>query len=81
MFRLIITRVFLGFVTLFAVTLLIFAATEILPGDVASAVLGQGATPDTLAAFRIELGLDRPAYVRYLEWLTNALQGDRKSVV
>lgn len=76
MFRLIITRVFLGFVTLFAVTLLIFAATEILPGDVASAVLGQGATPDTLTAFRIELGLDRPAYVRYLEWLTNALQGD-----
>ena len=76
MLRLIMTRVFLGCVTLFAVTLLIFAATEILPGDVASAVLGQGATPETLAAFRIELGLDRPAYVRYLEWLTNALQGD-----
>ena len=76
MLRLIITRVFLGCLTLFAVTLLIFVATEILPGDVASAVLGQGATPDTLAAFRIELGLDRPAYVRYLEWLTNALQGD-----
>ena len=76
MLRLIITRVFLGCLTLFAVTLLIFVATEILPGDVASAVLGQGATPETLAAFRIELGLDRPPYVRYLEWLTNALRGD-----
>jgi peptide/nickel transport system permease protein len=76
MLQLILTRVFLGCLTLFAVTILIFAATEILPGDVASAILGQGATPETLAAFRIELGLDRPAYVRYFEWLSNALQGD-----
>ncbi|MEZ7813585.1 MAG: peptide/nickel transport system permease protein [Paracoccaceae bacterium] len=76
MLRLIATRVFLGCVTLLAVTLLIFVATEILPGDVASAILGQGGTPETIAAFRIELGLDRPAYVRYLEWLSNALQGD-----
>ena len=51
-------------------------ATEILPGDVASAVLGQGATPETLAAFRHELGLDRPALVRYFEWFTGAIQGD-----
>jgi peptide/nickel transport system permease protein len=76
MLRLILTRIFLGCLTLFAVTILIFAATEILPGDVASAILGQGATPETLAAFRIELGLNRPAYVRYFEWLFNALQGD-----
>ncbi|WP_407657841.1 ABC transporter permease [Hypericibacter adhaerens] len=59
-----------------AVSALIFVATEILPGDVASAVLGQGATPETLAVFRHELGLDRPAYIRYFEWLFNALQGD-----
>jgi peptide/nickel transport system permease protein len=58
------------------VSILIFAATEILPGDVASAVLGQGATPETLAVFRAELGLDRPAYVRYFEWFFNAIQGD-----
>lgn len=76
MFKLIATRVALGILTLWAVTILIFAATEVLPGDVASAVLGQGATPETLAAFRQELGLDRPAYVRYLEWFFGVLRGD-----
>ena len=76
MLRLILIRVVLGLLTLFAVSILIFAATEILPGDVASAVLGQGATPETLAVFRHELGLDRPAYVRYMEWFFNVLHGD-----
>lgn len=76
MTKFILTRVALGLLTLFAVSVLIFAATEILPGDVASAVLGQGATPETLAAYRLELGLDRPAYIRYFEWFTGAIQGD-----
>ncbi|MDO6963299.1 ABC transporter permease [Rhizobium alvei] len=76
MLRLLTTRILLGILTLLAVSVLIFAATEILPGDVASAVLGQGATPETLKVFRAELGLDRPAYVRYFEWLGNVLQGD-----
>ena len=76
MIRMILTRAGLGAVTLLAVSLLIFAATEILPGDVATAVLGQGATPETVAAYRHEFGLDRPAHVRYLEWLGNAVQGD-----
>ena len=76
MLRFIVTRIALGILTLFAVSVLIFVATEILPGDVASAVLGQGATPETLAAFREELGLNRPAYVRYFEWFFGALQGD-----
>jgi len=61
--KFILIRIALGILSLFAVSVLIFAATEILPGDVASAVLGQGATPETLAAFRHELGLDRPALV------------------
>lgn len=76
MLKIILGRAVLGALTLLAVSALIFAATEILPGDVASAVLGQGATPETLAVFRHELGLDRPAYVRYFEWLFNALRGD-----
>jgi peptide/nickel transport system permease protein len=76
MLRTIVIRVVLGLLTLLAVSILIFAATEILPGDVASAVLGQGATPETLATFRHELGLDRPAYVRYLEWFFHAIRGD-----
>jgi peptide/nickel transport system permease protein len=74
--RIIATRAVLGVLTLLAVSVLIFAATEILPGDVASAVLGQGATPDALKVFRHELGLDRPAYVRYFEWLSGAVRGD-----
>lgn len=76
MLRIIFSRLALGVLTLLAVSVLIFAATEVLPGDVASAVLGQGATPETLAVFRKELGLDRPASTRYFEWLSGALQGD-----
>lgn len=76
MLRTIAIRIVLGLLTLFAVSVLIFVSTEILPGDVASAVLGQGATPETLAVFRAELGLDRPAYIRYFEWFFRAIQGD-----
>lgn len=76
MLRNIIQRLALGVVTLVAVSILIFAATEVLPGDVASAVLGQGATAETLAVYRQELGLDRPATTRYLEWFYGALRGD-----
>lgn len=76
MARLIINRLLLGVLTLFAVSVLIFVCTQILPGDVASAVLGQGATPEALVIFRKELGLDVPAYLRYWNWFTGALQGD-----
>jgi peptide/nickel transport system permease protein len=56
--------------------MLIFAGTQILPGDVATAMLGQQATPEAVANIRQELGLDRPAVVRYLDWLWGAVQGD-----
>ena len=69
-------RVVLGIGTLFVISLIIFGAVELLPGDVAQELLGQGATEETVAALRHELGLDRPAYVRYFSWLSNALQGD-----
>jgi peptide/nickel transport system permease protein len=71
-----VNRLLLGLLTLFAVSVLIFVCTEILPGDVASAVLGQGATPEALVIFRKELGLDVPAYLRYWNWFVGALQGD-----
>jgi peptide/nickel transport system permease protein len=74
--RLIATRAGLGVLTLFAVSVVIFICTQVLPGDVASAVLGQQATPDALRVFRLELGLDRPAYVRYFAWLLGVLHGD-----
>ena len=69
-------RLGLGVLTLWAVSLLIFGATELLPGDLAQELLGQSATPETVAALRAELGLDRPAPVRYAEWLGGALTGD-----
>jgi peptide/nickel transport system permease protein len=74
--KLIIQRLLLGVLTHFAVSLLIFVCTQILPGDVASAVLGQGATPEALVIYRRELGLDVPAHLRYWNWLVAALQGD-----
>ena len=76
MIRLILSRIGLGFVTLLVVSIVIFVLTQILPGDTASSVLGQNATPESLAAFRHELGLDRPAMVRYFSWLFGALRGD-----
>jgi peptide/nickel transport system permease protein len=74
--RLVARRLGLGVVTLFVVSILIFFAVELLPGDIAEAVLGQSATQETVAAMREQLGLDRPAPVRYVEWLSGAVQGD-----
>ena len=73
---LILKRLASGLVTLFIVSVLVFVGTEILPGDVAQAVLGQQATPEAVQAIRDQLGLDRPAIVRYGEWLFNFAQGD-----
>ena len=69
-------RLALGFVTLIVVSLIIPLGVELLPGDLAEAILGQSATPETVAAFRKELGLDLPLYQRYFEWLFGMLQGD-----
>ena len=69
-------RLALGLLTLFVVSVVIFGATELLPGDLASALLGQAATPETLAALRTQLGLNDPAPVRYWNWATGVLQGD-----
>jgi peptide/nickel transport system permease protein len=76
LFRLIGQRLGLGLITLLAASVLIFAGTEVLPGDLASAILQNTATPESLAEMRQELGLDRPAYVRYVEWLGGAAVGD-----
>jgi len=74
--KLIVQRTALGIVTLFAASALIFIGTEILPGDLASAILQNTATPENLAKLRLDLGLDRPAIVRYFAWLFAALQGN-----
>ncbi len=76
MLRLIGFRLLLGLGTLLAASALIFAGTEILPGDVATAMLQNSATPEAVAELRQELGLNRPAVVRYAAWLGHALEGD-----
>ncbi len=72
----VVRRIAIGFATLLVVSVLVFAGTEILPGDVAQIVLGQSATPESLAALRAELGLDKPWYVRYFGWLGDMATGD-----
>lgn len=62
-------RLLAGLLTLFVISLIIFGAIQLLPGDIAQEILGQSATPETVAAFRRELGLDQAAHVRYLQWL------------
>ena len=61
---------------LFAASVLIFIVLSVLPGDSAQLMLGVGATDDAVAALRQELGLDRPAAVRYLDWVGGVLHGD-----
>ncbi len=76
MLKLILNRLGLGVLTLFAASVLIFIGTEILPGDLASAILQNTATPETLAKLRLDLGLNQPAYIRFFQWLFAALHGD-----
>lgn len=74
--RIIGQRLLLGVLTLFIISVVIFGATELLPGDLASQLLGQSATKETLNALREQLGLNLPAPIRYWNWLTGFLQGD-----
>ncbi|MCV6576654.1 MAG: ABC transporter permease [Cohaesibacter sp.] len=74
--KMVLQRLGLGLVTLFVVSIIIFSAVELLPGDIAQQILGQAATPETVAAFRAELGLDRPPVERYFDWLAGAMIGD-----
>ena len=72
----VVRRTVSGLVTLIVVSVLIFVGTSVLPGDVANIILGQMATPESLAALRSKLGLDQPAYLRYFLWLGDILSGD-----
>ena len=74
---LITRRLALGVLILLFVSVLVFAGTEVLPGDVAQAILGQGATAEIIANVRARLGLDVPAHLRYFTWLGNLLAGNR----
>ena len=66
-------RLGLGLIILLVISIIIFFMVELLPGDIAQAVLGQGATEENLAALREQMGLNKPAVVRYLDWLSGAV--------
>jgi peptide/nickel transport system permease protein len=63
-------------VSLAVASVLIFVVCAALPGDIAQVILGQNATPESLASLRSTLGLDRPLVVRYLDWAGSMLTGD-----
>lgn len=73
--KIIVRRLLLGVLTLLLVSVLVFAATQTLPGDTAQAILGKSATPENLKVLREQLGLDRPAVVQYGSWLGSILKG------
>ena len=69
-------RLLLGLLTLLVVSVIIFAAIEALPGNFAQEILGQGATPEAIAAIERDLGLDKSPVERYFGWLGGVLVGD-----
>ncbi len=72
----VLRRTLLGLVTLFVVSLVIFAATQALPGDAARAILGRNATPESLATLRHQLHLDQPVTEQYTHWLRGIFTGN-----
>lgn len=74
--RMVLRRLAVSVVVLWIVSVLVFVATLLLPGDPARAILGQQATPERVAALSQRLGLDLPVWQRYLDWLGGVLTGD-----
>ncbi|MDZ7908853.1 MAG: ABC transporter permease [Gemmobacter sp.] len=74
--KLVLRRLAIGALTLIVVSAVIFWAVELLPGNIATEILGQSATPETIAAFNAQFGLNDPPLWRYVSWLGNAVQGD-----
>ena len=74
--KLILRRLAHGILTLLAISLLITVGVEALSGDVCTAMMGQMASDDKVAACHRTLNLDRPMHIRYVEWLVNFVQGD-----
>src|SRR2546430_337939 len=72
----IVRRVLLGILVLFLVSIVVFAATQALPGDPARAILGRTATPASLKALREQLHLNRTVFSQYFTWITGMLHGD-----
>lgn len=73
---LVLRRLGYGVLMVLAVSALIFVGVQLLPGNAATAILGQSATPAAIHELNLQLGLDQPALGRYLRWLLGILHGD-----
>ncbi|CCM79087.1 ABC transporter permease [Rhizobium mesoamericanum] len=73
---LVLNRLFIAIISLLIVSFAVFFATSMLPGDTASILLGQAATPEAVAGLRRAMHLDEPAILRFLEWLFGLMKGD-----
>jgi peptide/nickel transport system permease protein len=76
MLRYVAHRVALGLVSLLLLSMMIYAAAQVLPGNPGRLVLGREAQPSAVKAFNHQLGIDRPLPVRYADWLSHAVRGD-----
>jgi len=76
MLRYIARRLGMMVLTLLVASIIVFFVTQMLPGDVATMIIGRFATPEALAKLRAQLGLDRPTYIQYLDWLRHYVTGD-----
>ena len=74
--RFLLGRLILALLTLWLLSVLVFIASQVLPGDVGSKILGPTADKGAIAALNTELGLDRPPLERYVEFVTGLLRGD-----
>jgi peptide/nickel transport system permease protein len=71
-----LTRIFLGLVSLLLLSMIVYAAAQVLPGNPGRIVLGREATPEAVERLNHALGVDRPLPVRYVDWLSHAVRGD-----
>jgi len=74
--RFLLKRIALGILTLFLVSVVVFAATQALPGNAATAILGRNATPARVAALSRQLHLNESAFAQYIHWLGDILKGN-----
>lgn len=72
----VVRRLLFTLLVLLIVSVVVFFVVQVLPGDVANMILGTDATPEDLVVLREKLGLNRPAYIRYFEWIRGAVVGD-----
>jgi len=81
MARLILIRIAISIPVLFIMTILTFLLASLVPGDAATTILGQDATPERIAELNAQLGLDRPIMVQYWDWLMGIFRGDLGSSI